>query len=84
MITSQLYCYNYDNYFIIISLLLQHQLYRLGPLSCSNSELSSESRIYKTFGRNPWKGDRPIARPLCTLKKKNANEYPCSEWDSNP
>jgi hypothetical protein len=39
-----------------------------------------------TFGRTPWTGDRPDARPLPTQDNtthKNADTHPCLEWDSN-
>jgi len=29
-----------------------------------------------TFGRTPWTGDRPVARPLPTQ-----DTHPCLEWD---
>jgi hypothetical protein len=39
-----------------------------------------------TFGRIPWTGDRPIARPLPTqdnTTQKNADTHPSLERDSN-
>jgi len=39
----------------------------LGPLACSDSELTSETmKRSKCFGRTPWTGNRPIAKPLPT------------------
>jgi len=38
------------------------------------------------FGRTPWKGDQPDARPLPTqgnTTKKNVDTYPYLERDSN-
>jgi hypothetical protein len=45
--------------------------------------------ILYTFGRTPWTGDQPIARPLLTHRttqtknKRIQYKYPCLEWDSN-
>jgi hypothetical protein len=38
-----------------------------------------------TVGRNPWKGEQPVARPLPKQRHRiNAYRHPCLEWDSNP
>jgi hypothetical protein len=48
------------------------------------------SELYEsmwTFGRTPWTGDQPDARPLPTqdnTTQKNADKHPYPEWDSNP
>jgi hypothetical protein len=39
--------------------------------------------ILYTFGRTPWTGDQPFARPLPT-HRINGHRHPCLEWDSNP
>jgi len=41
---------------------------------------------FRHFGRSPWTGDRPIARPLPThnTKRKNVDIYPCFERVSKP
>jgi hypothetical protein len=39
-----------------------------------------------TFGRTPWTGDQPDARPLPTrdnTTQKNADSHPCLKQDSN-
>jgi hypothetical protein len=39
--------------------------HKLDPLTCSQSELTSETvNPFRHFGRTPSKGDRLIARPL--------------------
>jgi len=42
---------------------------------------------FRRFGRTPWMGNRPIARPLRTqdiTSQKIAYMQPCLERDSNP
>jgi len=40
----------------------------LAPLTSSGSELNSETtNPFRHFGRTPWTGDQPIARPVPTL-----------------
>jgi hypothetical protein len=37
----------------------------LGPLACFETELTSETMDpSRHFGRTPWMGHRPVARPL--------------------
>jgi len=59
----------------------------LGPLTCSYSELTSETvNAFRHFGRTPWTGDRPIARPIPTqdsTTQKYADIHPCLERVSN-
>jgi hypothetical protein len=46
----------------------------------------SEFMNHRTFGRAPWTGDRPDARPLPTqdnTTQKNADTHPCPEQNSN-
>jgi hypothetical protein len=41
--------------------------------------------IYWTFGRTPWTGDQPDAKPLPTqdnTTQENADTHPCLEQDS--
>jgi len=39
----------------------------LGPVVCSESELTSESmNPFRHFGRTPWTGYQPVARPVPT------------------
>jgi hypothetical protein len=45
--------------------------------------------ILFTFGKTPWTGDEPVARPLPTYRttqtqNKSIHRHPCLEWDSNP
>jgi hypothetical protein len=55
---------------------------------CSDSEFNfSEFVNLWTFGRTPWTGVQPDARPLPTqdnTTQKNAGTHPCLEQDSNP
>jgi len=57
-------------------------------MACSDPEFNfwKLSIYFRTFGRTPWKGDRPDSRPLPTqdnITQKNADTQ-CLEWDSNP
>jgi hypothetical protein len=42
----------------------------IDPLTCSESDLTSGSmNPFRHFGRTPWTGDRPIAKPLPTQER---------------
>jgi hypothetical protein len=73
--------------------------YRMWPITVINFKVGHHSlfrfriltsEIYEsiwTFGRTPWTGDQPDARPLPTqdnTTQKNADIRPCLEQDSNP
>jgi len=47
--------------------LLSYTYYRLGPLACSDLELTSATmNRFRHLGRTPWTGDLPTAKPLPT------------------
>jgi len=56
-------------------------LHGLGSLTCSVSELTSETmNPFRQFHRTPWTGeDRPILRHI---QDKNMEIQPCLEWNS--
>jgi hypothetical protein len=60
----------------------------LGPLRCFDSKFDFWNLwiYFWIFGKTPWTGDRPVARPLPTqdsTTQKNADTHPCFEQDSN-
>jgi hypothetical protein len=56
--------------------------------ACSDSEFNFWTYVsIWTFGRTPWTGGQPGARPLPTQDnktQKNADTHPCPKRDSNP
>jgi hypothetical protein len=70
-------------YIIIINIMAYSLLLGLGRFFFS-------FLILYTFGRTPWTGDQPVARPLPTHRttqtqnKCTKYRHPCLEWDSNP
>jgi hypothetical protein len=57
-------------------------------MACFDSGINfSEFMNLLTFGRTPWTGDQPDARPLPTqdnITQKKEDTHPCFERDSNP
>jgi hypothetical protein len=67
---------------IIIIKVCHHGLFRFRSNDFWNLRI-----YFLTFGRTPWTGDRPVARPLPTQDstiQRNADTYPCLKRDSNP
>jgi hypothetical protein len=64
-----------------------HELYGVGLVTYSSSELLLELRISSTFVRTPWTGDQPDARPLLvqdSTTQKDEDKLLYLERDSNP
>jgi hypothetical protein len=64
---------------VLVLVLVLFMLLHLEHRASVKSFVSLQFLNLRHFGRTPWTGNQPVARPL-----PNTNRHPCLEWDSNP